>query len=122
MNNSRKNIIKVTKASFKVFDVPMRYRLIILEAFESENWDFYFNSDGLTFFNTSWSNEFHPVFVWHDYAIQNREYLRGSKNEKAYIRDTNLTLKKLMEIYNFNSFKTWLYPILATISFKIFKR
>lgn len=122
MNNDRLNIEKVTRASFTVFDVPKRYRVMIIEAFTSDFWDYYIKSDGLTFFNTKWSNEFHPVFVWHDYAMQNREKLRGSKDLESYVRDTNLTLKKLMEIYNFSNLKTWVYPILATLAFKLFKR
>ena len=122
MNNDRLNIEKVTKASFTVFDVPERYRFMIIEAFTSDFWNYEFQSDGLTFFNTKWSNEFHPVFVWHDYAMQNREKLRGSKDLESYVRDTNLTLKKLMEIYNFSNLKTWVYPILATLAFKLFKR
>lgn len=122
MNNDRLNIEKVTRASFTVFDVPKRYRLMIIEAFTSDFWNYEFQSDGLTFFNTKWSNEFHPVFVWHDYAMQNREKLRGSKDLESYVRDTNLTLKKLLEIYNFSNLKTWVYPILATLAFKLFKR
>jgi hypothetical protein len=122
VNNDRLNIEKVTRASFTVFDVPKRYRFMIIEAFTSDFWNYELQSDGLTFFNTKWSNEFHPVFVWHDYAMQNREKLRGSKDLESYVRDTNLTLKKLMEIYNFSNLKTWVYPILATLAFKLFKR
>jgi hypothetical protein len=54
--------------------------------------------------------------------MQNREKLRGSKDLESYVRDTNLTLKKLLEIYNFSNLKTWVYPILATLAFKLFKR
>lgn len=122
MNNDREEILEVTKASFKVFDVPTRYRLMILKAFSSYNWDFEDKSDGLTFFNTRWSNEFHPVFVWHDFAMQNSETLRGSESVTTYVRNTNLTLKKLLEIYNFSILKQWAYPILATLAFKLFKR
>ncbi len=78
--------------------------------------------DGLTLFNTKWSNEFHPVFVWHDYAMQNRETLRGDEDVNTYVRNANLTLKKMLEIYNFSILKQWAYPILATLAFKLFKR
>jgi len=122
MNNKREQILKVTKSSFKVFDVPARYRLMILKAFSSYDWDFYIKSDGLTLFNTKWSNEFHPVFVWHDYAMQNRETFRGDEDVNTYVRNTNLTLKKMLEIYNFSILKQWAYPILATLAFKLFKR
>ena len=122
MNNKREQILKVTKSSFKVFDVPARYRLMILKAFSSYEWDFYEKSDGLTLFNTKWSNEFHPVFVWHDYAMQNRETFRGVEDVNTYVRNTNLTLKKMLEIYNFSILKQWAYPILATLAFKLFKR
>jgi hypothetical protein len=122
MNNDREEILEVTKASFKVFDVPTRYRLMILKAFSSYNWNFEEKSDGLTFFNTKWSNEFHPVFVWHDFAMQNRETLRGSESVTTYVRNTNLTLKKLLEIYNFSILKQWAYPILATLAYKLFER
>jgi hypothetical protein len=122
MNNDREEILEVTKSSFKVFDVPARYRLMILKAFSSYEWDFYVKSDGLTLFNTKWSNEFHPVFVWHDYMMQNRETFRGVEDVNSYVRNTNLTLKKLLEIYNFSNLKTWAYPILATLAFKLFKR
>jgi len=122
MNNDREEILEVTKSSFKVFDVPARYRLMILKAFSSYEWDFYHESDGLTFFNTRWSNEFHPVFVWHDFAMQNSETLRGSESVTTYVRNTNLTLKKLLEIYNFSILKQWAYPILATLAYKLFKR
>jgi hypothetical protein len=122
VNNSKENIKKVTRASFIVYDVPKRYRLMITDAFTSDYWNYYLKSDGLTFFNEKWSNEFHPVFVWHDFAMQNRETLKGSESVTTYVRNTNLTLKKLLEIYNFSILKQWAYPVLATLAFKLFKR
>jgi len=122
MNNNKVNVIRVTRSSFRVFDVPLRYRSMIMEAFTSHNWDFYVKSDGLTLFNIKWANEFHPVFVWHDYMMQNRETFRGGEDVKAYVRNTNLTLKKLLEIYKFSNLEQWAYPILATLAFKLFKR
>lgn len=61
-------------------------------------------------------------FVWHDYAMQNRHLLRGDQDEKSYVRDTNLLLKKMLEIYNFSILKQWAYPLLAQLAFKLFKR
>jgi hypothetical protein len=54
--------------------------------------------------------------------MQNRETFRGGEDVKAYVRNTNLTLKKMLEIYNFSILKQWAYPILATLAFKLFKR
>lgn len=124
MNNKRKNILRVMRASIIFKDVPSEYGQEIIEAHTClDYWDFYKQSDGLTFFiDRKWKNNFPAVFVWHDWKMQNRERLRGNKDVDAYVRDTNLELKQLMHIYDYDRWKVFWYPILATLAWKIFKR
>ena len=124
MNNKRRDVLLVMRASLIFKDVPLRYGLEIIEAHTCiEYWDFYSQSDGLTFFiDRIWKNNFPSVFVWHDWKMQNRDRLRGDKDVDTYVRDINLELKQLMYLYDYSRWKVFWYPILATLSWKIFKR
>lgn len=99
-NNSPENIINVMRASFILYDVPLRYKNLIVKAHFDKDWEYYLKSDGTTYENVEWINQFHPVYVWHDWAMQNEERLKeDDQSHFAYVRDTNLTMKKMMEIY-----------------------
>jgi len=124
MNNSKEEIIKVMRASFITKGVPLYMRKEITKAHFDRHWDFYTQSDGLTWFKDStWINMFPPVFVWHDWRMQNRESLRGSLDLELYVKNTNIMLKKMMEVYRYSWVKRNTYPILAQyIGWKLFKR
>jgi hypothetical protein len=48
--------------------------------------------------------------------------LREGVDRKVYVRNTNLELKKIMEIYGYSWLKVNLYPLLANIAWKKYKR
>lgn len=123
MNNHKEEIIKVMRASLVTRDVPLRYRREIVKAHFDRKWDFYEKSDGLTYFqDRKWINAYPPAFVWHDWRMQNMDRLREGVDRKVYVRNTNLELKKIMEIYGYSWLKVNLYPLLANIAWKKYKR
>lgn len=66
----REDIIKEARAkvvaSFRVYDVPDPYREVILEAFDSKEWDI-LEMDGCTSVADFWPNKFTPSCTPHDF-------------------------------------------------------
>lgn len=117
MNNSREEIIKVMEASLIVYGVTEDIANKIRKAHYDPDFDIIHDSDGSTHNNYVWPNERHPLLVWHDREMKQLDKVVGqkpkyislrtyipkrisyAKRKFAFVRDTNLQLKKMMEIY-----------------------
>jgi hypothetical protein len=110
MKNSVESIISKMEESLTFYELPEKYKELIREAHYNNEWKFDLKSDGVTFVNFRWFNAYHPVGVWHDKAMQEIDDHIGKRADYKnwwsyykvkfnYVRDINLTLKKLMELY-----------------------
>lgn len=87
--------MKVTNASFDTFNVPVKYKELILEAFQSDEWDLFKDCDGCTFVREKWVNRYFPPCVWHYFEMQ--RFAEG-KSELSRM-SINLIFKDMLEIY-----------------------
>lgn len=110
MTNTRENILSTLYASYIDKNVPARMQSELYNAHYDPEWDFLEKSDGSTYANFDWVNDYHPIFVWHDWKMQNLKRFVGDRKDyknifqywKAkfeYVRDVNLYLKNMMEVY-----------------------
>jgi len=117
MNNSREEIIRVMEASIEAKCITEDIAVEIRAAHYDPNFDIIHDSDGSTHNNYAWPNDRHPVLVWHDWKMSQLKKEVGQKpkfknlksfiperinylrRKFAFVRDTNLQLKKMMEAY-----------------------
>jgi hypothetical protein len=123
IERNRKEVLTRVEASFLYFMIEAKYRIMVHEAFTSQDlngvkWDF-MHSDGGTGFKELHKSSYAPYFVWHDYQMT--RFKLGVSKYKNLI-DLNLDFQKILEVYEFGRLKTYLMPISALIAFKLFKR
>lgn len=97
----------------KFYDVAPYLVSYIHEAVDSEEWDFYSQSDGCTFIRENWPDSFYPPCIVHD-------YLRQNKISSEFEQD--LIFKDLLDAFNKPKFKALLFFIGVRLSWFIFKR
>jgi hypothetical protein len=97
----------------KFYDVAPYLESYIHEAVDSEDWDFYSQSDGCTFIRENWPDSFYPPCIVHD-------YLRQNKISSEFEQD--LIFKDLLDAFKKPKLKALLFFIGVRLSWFIFKK
>lgn len=124
----RKDILRTTQSSFRTFGVPPYLKAKIIRAFTDSEWDFLHQYNGASGIKEGWVNYYHPVFVWHDYAMQNRERLKDKEQTMDdYVHKVGTDLMKMLEVYKYPLTSSWWKSLKISllsyiIGWKIFKR
>lgn len=95
------------------YDVAPYLVSYIHEAVDSEDWDFYSQSDGCTFIRENWPDSFYPPCIVHD-------YLRQNKINSEFEQD--LIFKDLLDAFKKPKLKALLFFIGVRLSWFIFKK
>lgn len=127
-DRERKEVRRVTMSSFRTFGVPFYVKRRIWKAFTDEHWDFVNDYNGASGIKEGWVNYYHPVFVWHDYAMQNMDRFKPEgETGNDYAQKVSSDLMKMLEIYKYPLKKSWWQSFKTSvgaylIGWKIFKR